>query len=77
MSLPFQIEGKKKWRIAEIAKAIGCDELEVIDAIRIERPRLLKKGICHRFRELEAYEFRKYVLFKRKLDGLPAPRTIK
>lgn len=67
MSLPFSPEGKRKWSITAIAHKLNCEELEVIDAIRFERPGLLKKGVTHRFRELEAYEFRKYILFKRKM----------
>lgn len=70
MRLPFYPEGKKKWRIAEIARVLGVEELDVIDAIRIERPDLLRKGINHKFRELEAYEFRKFIMFRKRLHLL-------
>ena len=66
MRSPFYPEGKRKWRISEIARILGVEELDVIDAIRIERPGLLKKGVNHKFRELEACEFRQYIMLRKR-----------
>lgn len=68
MSLPFYPEGKRKLTITDIAMTLNVDELTVVDAIRLNRPGRLKKGLRHRYRELEAYEFRQYIIFRQRIE---------
>lgn len=65
----LSVDGNRMFTLSALADIYGCDELTVIDAVRLYSPRMYKKGICYRFREIEAVEIRKYVRFEQKINN--------
>lgn len=76
MSLPFSIEGKRKFTLLDIADILKVDFLTAYDAARLFKPRIVQRGLRAKYREIDACEIRKVILFWKKYTPWRVVTTI-